>query len=113
MPCFLLQFNQYMMHYIHVQKKPLKFFYVHVSLLLRKRPCLSLNQIETQTVVCSILPVECNVCLVKCSVYPVESSIDVDHVKFPLGLILATILTPKVENEVFDKDKNEVLTGTK
>ena len=74
-----------MMHYIHVQKKPLKFFHVHVSLLLRKRPCLSLNQIETQTVICNILPVECNVCPVKCSVYPVESSIDIDHVKFSLG----------------------------
>ena len=72
-----------------------------------------LNQIETQTVICSILPVECNVCPVKCSVYPVESSIDVDHVKFPLGLIMSTILTPKVENEVFDRDKNEVLTETK
>ena len=64
-----------------------------------------LNQIETLPVVYNILPVECNVCFVKCSTFPVESSIDVDHVKFLLGLILATILTPKVENEVFDRDK--------
>ena len=113
MPCFLLQFNHCMMHYIHIQRRLLKFFYIHVSLLLRKRPCLSLNQIETQTVICSILPVECNVCSVKCSTFPIESSIDVDHVKFLLGLILTTILTPKVENEVLAEMKNEVLIETK
>ena len=64
-----------------------------------------LNQIETLPVVYSILPVECNVCFVKCSTFPVESSIDVYDVKFLLGLILTTILTPKVENEVLAEIK--------
>ena len=94
-------------------KRPLKFLYVNVLLLLRKRPGLSLNPIETLPVVCSMHPVECNVYPVKCSIYPVESSIGVGHLKFPLGLILTTILTPKVENEVLaEMRKNEVLTET-
>ena len=105
MPCFLPQINQCMMHYIHTQRRPLKSLYVNVSLLLRKRPCLSLNPIETMPVVCSMHPVECNVYPIKCSIYSVESSIDVGHLKFPLGLILTTILTPKVENEVLAKMK--------
>ena len=54
---------------------------------------------------CSILPVEYNVGLVECSVNPVESSIDVDHVIFLLGLIMSTILTPMVENEVLAEIK--------
>ena len=65
--------------------------------LLRRRPCLFLNPIETLSVECSMYHAECNICLVKCSIYPVESNIDFGHLKFPLGLILRTILTPKVE----------------
>ena len=87
-------------------KKTLEILLYPYFTFAEKRPCLSLNQIEILPVVCNILPVGCNLCSIKCSIY-------VDHVKFPLGLILATILTPKVENEVFDRDKNEVLTGTK
>ena len=34
--------------------------------------------------------------LVECSMCPVECSIDFDHLKFLLGLILTTILTPRV-----------------
>ena len=77
--------------------------------LLRRRPCLFfLNLIETLPVECSMYPAECNICLVKCSIYPVESSIDFGHLKFPLGLILTTILTPKVENEVLSKMRKKM-----
>ena len=71
----------------------------------KKETLFIFNPIETLPVVCNMHPVECNVCPVKCSIYPVESSIDVGHLKFPLGLILTTILTPKVENEVLAKMK--------
>ena len=80
--------------------------------LLRRRPCLYLNPIEILPVECSMYPVECNICPLKYSIYPVESSIDVGHLKFPLGLIPTTILTPKVKNEVLEEIKNEVLTET-
>ena len=82
-------------------KETFEFFYIKASFFLRKKPCLFFNPIETLPVVCNMHPVECNVCHVKCSIYPIESNIDVGHLKFPLGLILTTILTPKVENEVF------------
>ena len=65
-----------------------------------------LNQIETQTVICSILPVEYNV-------GPVESSIDVDHVKFSWVWLCQPFLTPKVENEVLAEVENEVLKEAK
>ena len=42
------------------------------------------------------LPVECSMCPVECSMCHVECSIDFGHLKFLLGLILTTILTPRV-----------------
>ena len=51
---------------------------------------------------------------VECSMYPVECSIDFGHLQFPLGLILTTILTSRVENEVMAETwvENEVLAET-
>ena len=61
----------------------------------------------------SILPVEYNVGLVECSVNHVESSIDVDHVKFSWVWLCQPFLTPMVENEVLVEVENEVLTEVK
>ena len=46
--------------------------------------------------------------------YPVECSIDFGHLQFPLGLILTTILTSRVENEEMAETwvENEVLAET-
>ena len=87
------------MHYIYI-KETFEIPLCQCFTFAKKETLFIFNPIETLPIVCNMHPVECNVRPVKCSIYHVESSIDVGHLKFPLGLILTTILTPKVENEV-------------
>ena len=105
-------FQVYPMHnalFMYIKKTLKKF----IPTFAEKRLYFILKPDWTQTVMCSIFSVEYNVGPVQCSVDPVESSIDVDHMKFSWVWLCQPFLTPMVENEVLAEVGNKVWTEAK